>query len=57
VLIAITGWAGPQDKAQAYAAGFSDHFRKPADVTRLSALLEATRANLMHRARVERSTA
>lgn len=57
VLIAITGWAGPQDKAQAYAAGFSDHFRKPADVTRLSALLEATRANLMHRARAERSTA
>ncbi|MGO4550440.1 ATP-binding protein [Lysobacter sp. 2RAF19] len=57
VLIAITGWAGPQDKAQAYAAGFSDHFRKPADVARLSALLEATRANLVHRARAQRSTA
>ncbi len=57
VLIAITGWAGPQDKAQAYAAGFTDHFRKPADVTRLSALLEATRANLVRPANPKRSTA
>jgi signal transduction histidine kinase/ActR/RegA family two-component response regulator len=51
VLIAITGWAGAQDQQHARAAGFADHFRKPADITRLSALLEATRSNLLHRAR------
>ena len=50
VLIAITGWGGAQDQRQAYAAGFSDHFRKPADITRLSAVLEATRSNLVRRA-------
>jgi signal transduction histidine kinase/ActR/RegA family two-component response regulator len=49
VLIAITGWAGAQDQQQARAAGFADHFRKPADITRLSALLEATRSKLSSR--------
>ena len=28
------------------SAGFADHFRKPADIVRLSALLDATRSNL-----------
>jgi signal transduction histidine kinase/ActR/RegA family two-component response regulator len=57
VLIAITGWGGAQDQQQAYAAGFSDHFRKPADITRLSAVLEATRSNLVRRASAESSAA
>ena len=51
VLIAITGWAGAQDQQKTRAAGFADHFRKPADITRLSALLEATRSNLQRRGR------
>jgi CheY-like chemotaxis protein/anti-sigma regulatory factor (Ser/Thr protein kinase) len=51
VLIAITGWAGEEDQEQTRAAGFADHFRKPADVTRLSALLEETRSSLLHHAR------
>ena len=46
VLVAVTGWAGAQDRQQARNAGFVDHFRKPADITRLSALLEATRTRL-----------
>jgi signal transduction histidine kinase/ActR/RegA family two-component response regulator len=46
VLIAITGWSRAQDQKQARAAGFADHFRKPADIVRLSALLDATRRNL-----------
>ena len=57
VLIAITGWGGAQDQQQAYAAGFADHFRKPADITRLSAVLEATRSNLVRGASAESSAA
>jgi CheY-like chemotaxis protein/nitrogen-specific signal transduction histidine kinase len=57
VLIAITGWAGAQDQKKTRAAGFADHFRKPADITRLSALLEATRSNLQRRAGAESSAA
>jgi len=57
VLIAITGWAGEEDQEQTRAAGFADHFRKPADVARLSALLEETRSSLLHHARTKASTA
>ncbi|BCT91323.1 hypothetical protein LYSHEL_03470 [Lysobacter helvus] len=57
VLIAITGWAGAQDQQKTRALGFADHFRKPADITRLSALLEATRSNLQRRAGAESSAA
>jgi len=57
VLIAVTGWASAQDQQKARAAGFSDHFRKPADITRLSTLLEATRANLTRRTNAESSAA
>jgi CheY-like chemotaxis protein len=36
---AMTGWGQPQDRAQAFAAGFDHHLLKPADATKLKDVL------------------
>ncbi|NUZ05570.1 hybrid sensor histidine kinase/response regulator [Piscinibacter koreensis] len=40
-LVAITGYGQPQDRADALAAGFDEHFAKPVDGHALAALLAA----------------
>jgi CheY-like chemotaxis protein len=40
VLIAVTGWGQPQDRAAALAAGFDHHLTKPADPALLFRLLQ-----------------
>jgi CheY-like chemotaxis protein len=40
-LVALTGYALPEDVARAKAAGFDDHLAKPPSVERLRALLAA----------------
>jgi len=39
-LIAVTGYAGPDDQERAARAGFDRHFGKPPDIDRLNRLLE-----------------
>jgi len=39
LMIAVTGWAEPEDKARATAAGFDLHLTKPIDVDELEKLL------------------
>ncbi|HEY0481158.1 MAG TPA: response regulator [Kofleriaceae bacterium] len=39
-LAAVTGWGQPEDRARAFAAGFDEHFLKPADRRTLTAILE-----------------
>lgn len=41
MLIALSGWGRPEDKALAAAAGFDHHFTKPVDIRRLFEILEA----------------
>jgi len=38
-IAAVTGWGQPQDRAQAFAAGFDHHVLKPADATKLKDIL------------------
>jgi two-component system CheB/CheR fusion protein len=40
-LVAVTGYAGPEEKRQAAAAGFERHVAKPMDLSILAALLSA----------------
>jgi CheY-like chemotaxis protein len=39
-LIAVTGWGTPEDKRNAYQAGFDTHLTKPADRAALARLLK-----------------
>ena len=39
-LVAVTGWGQPEDRARALAAGFDQHFVKPADRATLAAIME-----------------
>jgi CheY-like chemotaxis protein len=39
VMIALTGYGGPNDRARALAAGFDHHMAKPADVAALEHLI------------------
>ena len=39
VLVAITGYSQPQDRSAALDAGFTEHFAKPVDITKLALLL------------------
>jgi signal transduction histidine kinase/ActR/RegA family two-component response regulator len=41
VIVAITGWGQEKDRERARAAGFDEHFVKPADVERLVQLLRS----------------
>jgi two-component system CheB/CheR fusion protein len=41
VLIALTGYGQPEDRAQAFEAGFDHHLTKPADPEHLLRLLKA----------------
>jgi signal transduction histidine kinase/CheY-like chemotaxis protein len=43
VLIAMTGYGQPDDRARAFEAGFDDHVVKPVSVEDLSAAIERTR--------------
>jgi CheY-like chemotaxis protein len=43
-LIAITGWGQAEDRARTRAAGFQHHLVKPADPTKLQALLATLEA-------------
>ena len=38
-LVALTGYAQPEDRAHAIAAGFDDHLAKPPDLAAIDALL------------------
>jgi CheY-like chemotaxis protein len=40
-LVALTGWGSDEDRRRAAAAGFDEHFVKPLDPARMSALLTA----------------
>lgn len=44
VLAAVTGWNEPQDRERARAAGFDHHFAKPADLSRLTLLVDQLRS-------------
>jgi CheY-like chemotaxis protein len=44
VLVAVTGWGQQQDQQRAKAAGFDQHFVKPVDVEKITALLAARQA-------------
>lgn len=39
-LAAVTGWGQPEDRAKALAAGFDHHVLKPADRSKLIAIME-----------------
>jgi signal transduction histidine kinase len=39
VLVAVTGWGQPQDRARALAAGFNEHMVKPVDIARVADFL------------------
>ena len=39
VLVAVTGWGGPEDRLKSKNAGFDEHLTKPVDLTRLAELL------------------
>jgi CheY-like chemotaxis protein len=39
LLVAVTGWGEPEDKARASAAGFDHHLTKPVDVDAMEKLL------------------
>jgi CheY-like chemotaxis protein len=39
-LIAVTGYAAPEDQERAARAGFDRHFRKPPDIERLQQILD-----------------
>ena len=41
VLVAITGYSQPQDRSAALEAGFSEHFAKPVESTKLALLLSS----------------
>jgi CheY-like chemotaxis protein len=41
LLIAMTGWGRPEDRAQALQSGFDQHVVKPVDLDRLRELLAA----------------
>ncbi len=44
MLVALTGYGQPHDRALAMAAGFDHHLVKPADVDRLVEILERREA-------------
>jgi len=39
-LAAVTGWSQPEDRARSLAAGFDQHFIKPADRRKLTLIME-----------------
>jgi CheY-like chemotaxis protein len=41
IIIALTGYGQPQDRARAEAAGFRDHLTKPTDSEKLKTVLKA----------------
>jgi CheY-like chemotaxis protein len=41
VILALTGYGQPEDRARAKAAGFNDHLTKPVDPARLLSVLKA----------------
>jgi CheY-like chemotaxis protein len=43
LLVALTGYAGPEDCERALAAGFDHHFAKPCDPDQLRRLLDENR--------------
>jgi len=45
VILALSGYGQPDDKARAKAAGFTDHLTKPVEPTSLLSILKATRAH------------
>jgi len=47
VIVAVTGWSHAQDLAKSRAAGFDHHLAKPADIPRLTALVDEIRSDLM----------
>jgi CheY-like chemotaxis protein len=40
MLIALTGWGQPEDRARSREAGFNHHLVKPVDLTNLEAILD-----------------
>ena len=41
ILVAVTGYGGPQARERAHAAGFDHHFRKPIELADLAAVFGA----------------
>lgn len=39
VLVAVTGWGGPEDRLRSKQAGFDEHLTKPVDPSRIELLL------------------
>ena len=45
VILALSGYGQPDDKARAKAAGFTDHLTKPVEPASLLSILKATRSH------------
>ena len=41
VLVAVTGWGGPEDRLRSKQAGFDEHLTKPVDISMIELLLTA----------------
>jgi CheY-like chemotaxis protein len=52
MLVAVTGWGQPQDRARTAAAGFDHHYVKPVEPERLLDLVNQRRARRRERAAV-----
>jgi CheY-like chemotaxis protein len=39
VLVAVTGWGGPEDRLKSKNAGFDEHLTKPVDISMIELLL------------------
>ena len=45
ILVALTGWSGPEHETKALASGFDHHMVKPIDFVALQGMLERGRAD------------
>ena len=43
-IVAVTGWGQPQDREQAFQAGFDEHLTKPADPAAIRELMSNSSA-------------
>ena len=39
VLVAVTGWGGPEDRQRSKEAGFDEHLTKPVDISTIELIL------------------
>jgi CheY-like chemotaxis protein len=49
LLVAVTGWGGPEDRRRSKEAGFDEHLTKPVDISMIELLLATLAARLTDR--------